>query len=130
MELIFNLTKATNFCDSGNFGSQVVAKQRVGQKSSNLTTTLKVTLPDKITVHWYTKLETFLRGINLQHCKHTVIVKDTTEFLQRGYDKIKAEQGLTYTYFCVNPNLPNLVNILGKGVIELKTLAKNKINGF
>lgn len=130
MEIIFSIAKDTKFCDSGNFGSQVVAKQRVGQKSNNLQTTLKVNLPNKVDKKWYIKLENFLKGVNLQSLKHKVIIKDNTPFLQMGYNKLKSEQGVDYTYFNINPNLQDLPKILGGGILALKKAAKDKIIGF
>ena len=80
--------------------------------------------------NWYIKLENFLKGVNLQSLKHKVIIQDNTPFLQVGYNKLKAEQGIDYTYFNINPNLENLPNILGSGVLALKKAAKSKLIGF
>lgn len=128
MELLFSHTTATKFTKTGHYGRQIAAKERTGQRPNVLVKTFTVTLPDKVNKDWYVTLEQKLQGVKLQSLKHVIKLKDNTDFLQAGYNALLKEQGGDYLTLLINPMQEGFITQVGRAIINMKGIAKQKIN--
>ncbi len=131
MDIIFKHVQEPNiFIGSGWNGTDITQKQRTGQKPMKLAKEVSITLPDKVDAKWYAILEGKLRGMNMQSLRHVIHVKDNTDFLQKAYKKLYADQGYDYAIVRANPTLPNFMQLLGANVLQLKKTAKDNNLAF
>lgn len=125
MELIFTqVTEPNIFVPTGWNGTDISCKQRTGQRPLQLKKEITVTLPDKVDAKWYALLDGKLSGMNMQHVRHDIRLFDRTPFLQVGYTRMMRELGMEFNTLTVNPNITNFSHKLGRGIIEMKRLAK------
>lgn len=131
MDIIFSQNIEPDiFLPSGWNGTDIVCKQRTGQRSMLLSKEVTITVPDKVDAKWYALLNGKLAGMNMQHVKHEIRVFDRTVFLQDGYKRMLAEQGLQFNVLTINPNIINFPAHLGRAILAYKKLAKDYLNGF
>lgn len=126
MEITLHIVRERDMKLRGHLATFIPSKQRTGQSNNTVTQRVTFSLPDKINKHWYEQFEDKLTKISFLKLRHEIYVKDNTDFLQAGYQRmieLQPEHN-NYLRLILKPSRLDFPTTVGIAILALKKQAK------